>query len=61
MQLTNKDREQLLNILLQTRRLTKIASSVNAITYSEQGLILSELEQATAILQRVNAPAANVS
>ena len=36
MQLTNKDREQLLNILLQTRRLTKIASSVNAITYSEQ-------------------------
>ncbi|MDX2464230.1 MAG: hypothetical protein QNK31_06940 [Porticoccus sp.] len=61
MQLTNKDREQLLNILLQTRRLTKIALATNAITYSEQGLILSELEQATAILQRANAPTANAS
>ena len=61
MQLTNKDREQLLNILLQTRRLTKIALTAKAITYSEQNLILNELEQATAILQRVKAPVTKVS
>lgn len=52
MQLDNRDRDQLLHILLQTRRLTKIAFSTNAISPSEQDLILSEIEQATAILRK---------
>jgi hypothetical protein len=55
-QLDNKDRDQLLHILLQTRRLAKIALSTRAITYSEQRLILNELDQATSILQTKNSP-----
>jgi len=50
-QLDNKDREQLLHILIQTRRLTQIAFSSHSISPSEQNLILREIEQATAILQ----------
>lgn len=53
MQLDNKDRDQLLHILLQTRRLAKIALSTRAITYAEQRLILNELDQATSILRTV--------
>lgn len=52
MQLDNKDRDQLLHILLQTRRLTKIAFSTNSISRSEQDLILREIEQATVILRK---------
>lgn len=51
--LDKKDLDQLLHILIQTRRLTKLAVSTNAISYSEQDLILKELEQATAVLRRV--------
>ena len=56
MQLDNKDRDQLLHILLQTRRLAKIALSTKAITCSEQQLILNELDQATSILRTTNPP-----
>ena len=52
MQLDNKDRDQLLHILIQTRRLTKIAFSTNSISPSEQDLILREVEHATAILRK---------
>lgn len=52
MQLDNRDRDQLLNILIQTRRLTKIAFSTNSISPSEQDLILREVEHATAILRK---------
>jgi len=50
-QLDNKDREQLLHILIQTRRLTKIAFSTHSISPSEQNLIFHDIERATAILQ----------
>ena len=56
MQLDTKDRDQLLLILLQTRRLAKIALSTKSITYSEQRLILNELDQATSILRTTTPP-----
>jgi len=55
-QLDTKDRDQLLLILLQTRRLAKIALSTKSITYSEQRLILNELDQATSILRTTTPP-----
>lgn len=51
MQLDNRDRDQLLHLLIQTRRLTKMAFSTNSISPSEQDIILTEIEQATAILR----------
>lgn len=53
MQLENKDKEQLLHILIQTRRLTKIAFSTRSISPSEQNLIFHDIERATAILQSI--------
>ena len=60
MQLDSRDRDQLLHILIQTRRLTKIALSTNSISPSEQDLILREIEQATAILRKKQALAEEI-
>lgn len=50
-ELDNRDREQLLHILIQARRLTKIAFVTKAISSSEQDIILREIHQATSILK----------
>jgi hypothetical protein len=52
-QLENKDLDQLLHLLIQTRRLTKLAVSTNTISYSEQELILQEVEQASTVLKKI--------
>lgn len=54
MQLENKDLDQLLHLLIQTRRLTKLAVSTNTISYSEQELILQEVEQASTVLKKIS-------
>lgn len=54
MQLENRDLDQLLHLLIQTRRLTKLSASTNTISHSEQELILQEVEQATAVLKKIS-------
>jgi len=55
-----RDRDQLLHILIQTRRLAKIALSLNAISGHEQNLILQEVQQASNILRKSPGPTQEV-